>query len=453
MRLLLTVVAASCYYALLGAPAVRSVRPASADTASVQSAIDEVWKRGGGTVRLESGDYRIGSVRLRSGVRVDLAENVRIFASRMPDDYGNVFAEDPLEPVAPSVLATRICGRNLTVRRMRGAFCGYGVTNAWITGAAGSVIDGGNCYDPFGEEGYRGPHGVFLVSATNCQISGVTIRNAANYAVYALDSADLTVRNLRITAGHDGVHVEGCDHVRIADCDFRTGDDSIAGFASQDVLVTNCILNSACSPIRLSGRDVLVTDCVADGPACYPHRWTLTDEEKRRGEDLPKNSGRRTVGCFFQGYSEDKVRRDFCPGNIVLRNIRGREAGRFLLVLAGLGGIWQDGPAISDVTFENVTFGGLDLPGVVIAKAGAPMSLHFRNCRFAFKRPQSCLLFGRNVFVTCENVKAENVTGTLFQERQDLTYDDIPEFPSWRLESDEVREKWGLPPLAHKKDL
>lgn len=101
----------------------------------------------------------------------------------------------------------------------------------------------------------------------------------------------------------------------------------------------------------------------------------------------------------------------------------------------------------------KIKLGGLDLPGVVIAKAGAPMSLHFRNCRFAFKRPQSCLLFGRNVFVTCENVKAENVTGTLFQERQDLTYDDIPGFPSWRLESDEVGEKWGLPPLAHKKGL
>jgi len=31
--------------------------------------------------------------------------------------------------------------------------------------------------------------------------------------------------------------------------------------------------------------------------------------------------------------------------------------------------------------------------------------------------------------------------------RPDISYDDIPEFPSWRIESDAQRAKWGLPPL------
>ena len=47
----------------------------------------------------------------------------------------------------------------------RAMISAYGESNIAIIGEEGSVIDGRDCFDPDGEEGFRGPHGIFM---TNC---------------------------------------------------------------------------------------------------------------------------------------------------------------------------------------------------------------------------------------------------------------------------------------------
>lgn len=167
-------------------------------------------------------------------------------------------------------------------------------------------------------------------------------------------------------------------------------------------------MRRSCSPIRYGGRDVLITDCRVT-PSKYPHRWTLTEHEKRCGAGPDAVGGRRSTGCLYQTYTGDTPIAGFRPGNIVLRNITAECCDRLVVSLSGIpGAIWQNGVGIPDVT-----------------------------------------LFGKNVTVIDEGTELENVNGPFFAER-DVTYEDIPEFPSWQVESAETRRLWGLPPVEAK---
>jgi polygalacturonase len=59
---------------------------------------------------------------------------------------------------------------------------------------------------------------------------------------------------------NDGLHFDGCRHVRVGGCEIRTGDDCIIMRANrmpggmslcEDLIVSNCTLNSNCQAIRL----------------------------------------------------------------------------------------------------------------------------------------------------------------------------------------------------------
>ena len=399
-------------------------------TAKIQAAIDAAAERGGGEVTVVSGEYRISSLSLRSGVTLRLAKNARLFASRDIDDYPRL--------------------RN---GRPRGVVDIRGAHDVAIVGEPGCIIDGGNCYDPNeGAEGYRGPHAIWVVESTNVTVRGVTVRDSANYAVEFHKCRDTRVEDMTAIAGHDGIHHDLCDGVRVFGCSLFTGDDSLAGACCTDVIISNCALSSACSPIRYGGRDILITDCrVTSSP--YPHRWTLTDREKCSGAGPDAVGGRRSTGCLFQTYTGDRPVAGFRPGNIVLRNITCEWCDRLMVSLSGVpGAIWQNGVGIPDVTFENVRAKWIRKPSVVVARDGEPMRLTFRNCSIMHASLQPCAFFGKNVTVVNEGVTLENVDGPLFETRGVVTYDDIPEFPSWRLETAETRKRWGLPPVREQPE-
>ena len=419
----------------------------SSFTAELQSRIDETWRRGGGEVVIPAGTHVLGSVRLRSGITLRFKAGAKILGSTNAEDYVGTLLKDKVEPITRERLAHGF-GEDITRRSQYAMFHALAAHDITVVGEPGSMIDGRNCFDALGAEGYRGPHAFSFVASTNVVFRGVVVENAADYAYKFIDSRKVVLDGARAIAGHDGVHFDLCDDVSILNCRLLTGDDSVAGSGCSGIVVSNCTLSSACSPFRLGGRNVLVTDCRIVESA-YPHRWTLTQEEKRRGAYPAEVKGRRRAGGFYQGYTGDRAHKNFKPGNILVRNTTVEGCARFMLSISGIpGALWQDGHGIADITFENVTAKGLSLPSVVVAKADEPMKLVFRNCSFAFDRPQDCALLGSNIEVVAENVKLDNAA-RFFCRRADIGYDDVPEFPSWRIEPNEQRAKWGLPPLAN----
>ena len=424
---------------------VANSRTSASQTAELQARIDEVWRRGGGEVAVEAGTYELGSVRLRSGITLRLKAGAKILASTNVEDYVGTLLRDKVELVARETLE-RSFGEDLTRRSQYALFHALQAHDIVVVGEPGSAIDGRNCFDALGAEGYRGPHAFSFVATTNVVFRGIAVENAGDYAYKFVDSRNVVLDGAKAIAGHDGVHFDLCSEVSILNGCFLTGDDSVAGSGCRGIVISNCTLSSACSAVRLGGRDALVTDCrIVE--SVYPHRWTLTREEKARGANPSEVAGRRRSGGFYQGYTGDIAHKNFMPGNILVRNTTVEGCGRFLLSVSGLpGALWQNGHGIADITFENVAAKGLLSPSVVSASADEPMKLVVRNCSFAFDSMQDHAFLVDNVEVVEENVKLENARRFLTR-RNDIDYDDVPEFPSWRIETDEQRAKWGLPPL------
>jgi polygalacturonase len=141
------------------------------------------------------------------------------------------------------------------------------------------VIDGHRVFDPQGEERMRGPHTLLLGVSRDIVVRDVSFKDSANYAILFEDCSQVEIRGVRFTGGWDGVHFRGwpkrpCRDVTIIGCQFYTGDDAIAGRYWENVVISDCLVNSSCNGIRLIGpaSHLIIDDCLFYGPGVYPHR-------------------------------------------------------------------------------------------------------------------------------------------------------------------------------------
>jgi len=389
-------------------------------TVRIQSAIDKVFKAGGGTVRIARGDHRLGAIRLRSRVTLYLESGAKLVAERDPNRYF-ILDNDAVEPVDPKLLTreawieehscsldnfTRYPGS----RWNNGLIRLYRAEDAAIIGEKGSEIDGNNPYDPIGEEFYRGPHGVSAIECRNLVLRGYTIKNTGNWAHRIADTKGIVVEDLTVLAGHDAVHVNGCDDVRIADCVFKTGDDCVAGFDNERVVVENCYLNTACSGFRFAGYDVLIRNCTLKGPAEYGFRGSLSREDKAAGAPSGK-APRNNMLSFFTYYADGThpVRRN--AGKIRIVDCTSDDTDRFIHYNYG-NEKWQRGKPMTDIVFERVKATRLKLPFSAWGDADVPVSLTFKDCSFDFSvRPNTFIRGGLVREITLDGVTVEGAEG------------------------------------------
>lgn len=373
----------------------RLIRPLPGDgdrTLDIQGAIDDCFSAGGGTVRLAKGVYPICGLRLRNRVTLYLESGCRLLGSRDVERYF-ILEKDVVEPVDPKIISHvgwiradyvdkdtfhRYPGNrwNNAIIRL------YRATDAAIIGEPDSVIDGCNAFDPLGEENYRGPLGINAVECRNLTLRGYTVKDSGNWAHRIVDTRNLVIDGVTCLAGHDSIHFNGCDDVRIENCILKTGDDCIAGFDNRRVLVRNCYLNTSCSCFRFGGVDVTIENCQARGPGEYGFRGVLSRAEKEAGAPAPKGT-RNNMLSFFTYYADRT-----CPirgdaGNIVIRDCTVENADRFFHYNY-FNEQWQKGAPLTDITFERVTACGLKLPLCAWGDAYVPLSLSLKGCRLSF---------------------------------------------------------------------
>ena len=249
-------------------------------TRYIQKAIDDCFLSGGGEVIIPTGVYSVGGLRLRSGVTLHLLENAVLMGSIDPDEY-NDYLHDTIEPISKeereSYAPTAKKGASLWEdsrphsRWNNAIIRAIHAKNIAIIGEYGSEINGQNCFDAQGEEGYRGPHAINMWFCENVTLRGYTVRDSANWAHAIQNSQNIMVSELMVLGGHDGFDVRTCDNITIENCRFLTGDDCIAGFDNIGVTVRNCYFESSCNMLRFGGTDVLVENCTFDGTAAdYP---------------------------------------------------------------------------------------------------------------------------------------------------------------------------------------
>ena len=223
----------------------------------IQQRIDAAAEKGGGRVILEAGVHRAGTIYLRSNVELHLERGAVLMGSANWRDYDDV--DDP-----------RI---GKTPERLKKAFlAAIGCTNVVLSGEGTIDGQGVRFYDTkvrdgamFGKPPHPRPRMAEFVACRDVRIEGLTFKDSPGWTCWLRNCRNVTCTRLKIhgdqrMVNNDGLHFDGCRHVRVSDCDIQTGDDCIIMRANrllggesvcEDMVVENCRLDSNCQAVRL----------------------------------------------------------------------------------------------------------------------------------------------------------------------------------------------------------
>jgi hypothetical protein len=344
------------------------------DTAAIQAAIDAAAKAGGGTVRFPKGRFLSGGLVLRDNIRLVLEKDAALQGSADCNDYGGKARWDD----------ALIRGENLKNIRIEGP----------------GTIDGADCKNPKGEEGFRGPHGILLAGCSDIAVQDVTIVRAGNYAILCRNCTGAEFRNVTFRGGHDGIHAQACAKFAIRDCDFRTGDDCLAGCDDADFEVTGCKINSSCNGFRLGCLNLLVKDCAFWGPGEYVHRVS-----QQKG-----GPGRTNMLSAFVHFAP-KDRNPKLPSDHWLVRDCTIDNVDFLYGYDLEKGLWQTGQPAKRLRFLNVKAMRVAQPVRVRGDAERQFELTLENVSIALREDRAdreILNLARFGALVLKNVTLEN---------------------------------------------
>ncbi len=227
------------------------------NTKAIQEAIERAAEDGGGTVFFPAGTYISGTLFLKNNITLHLEAGSILEGSKQLGDY----------PVTESKI--RSYTDNYTNKSLIYA---EGNENISITGRG--TIDGNGAAFKVdhirNDDGVRGkddfafyktrPFLIRMINCKNIQIRDVTILNSPMWVQHYLLCEDVYIDGItvesRVNHNNDGIDIDGCNRVRISNCNISSGDDAIVikstlGSPSQNITVTNCVLSSACNAFKL----------------------------------------------------------------------------------------------------------------------------------------------------------------------------------------------------------
>jgi len=241
-------------------------------TQAIQRAVDACAAAGGGTVRLGKGDYVSGTIDLRSGVMLEVAEGSRLLASTNLADY------PPRQARRPTVQDSNM-GMNQSL------IFAEGCERVGLAGKG--TIDGRGTKDNFPGEQTTGstPGRPFLIRMLDCKnvvIRDLRMRDSPCWMQNYLNCEDLIVDGIHVEnqANHnnDGLDIDGCRRVIVRNAFINAEDDGLCfKGASQrpgeDILVEHCEFYSTCNALKFGTdsqgdfRNVLVRHVTLGGPS------------------------------------------------------------------------------------------------------------------------------------------------------------------------------------------
>lgn len=230
----------------------------SLNTLPLQAAIDACHAGGGGVVRLGPGRWLTGALTLKSGVVLRLSRGAVLVGSKRLEDY------------PPRKAAYRSYTDNYTERALVYA---EDASDVALTGEG--VIDGqGAAFE--GKYLVR-PYLLRFVSCAGVTLEGLTLRDGAMWTVHFLACDRVYTRGVTIRSrcnhNNDGLDIDGCSNVRIADCDISSGDDAVVLKSTsprpcRNVTITNCVLSSDCNALKMGTesnggfQNIAISNCV-----------------------------------------------------------------------------------------------------------------------------------------------------------------------------------------------
>jgi polygalacturonase len=252
-------------------------------TEAINKAIATCNSKGGGRVVVPAGNYKSGTIVLKSNVDFHLESGAVIYASTDTND---------------------ITRRAQPVYRSQKDHGGWyallyaeGETNIRITGYG--TINGQGAKQiprsPNGGDLDGRPRNLLFISCSNMLVDGITMLNAGIWNQHYLNCEDVQISNLRVynhsNRNNDGLDIDGCRRVVVSNCIIDSDDDAIVlkstGKAGcENVAITNCIVSSFTNAIKCGTestggfRNINIGNCIV----------------KRSESKVPPIFGRTNIG-------------------------------------------------------------------------------------------------------------------------------------------------------------
>ncbi len=374
------------------------------NTAAIQKAIDQAAAAGGGVVEIPAGTWRSGSIFLRSGVDLNLAENAVLLGSTNIEDYPkrDTRIEGHFEPWRMALVNAQQMDR---VRISgKGVLDGNGITfwaQFWQRRR-----ENPKCTNLEVER----PRLMFIDRCKDVRVEGISLRYSGFWNLHLYRCSDVVIDGLTITAptrhtqhrnymtteilkgmekdavtrsqpvkdnilgpSTDGIDIDSSQKVTVRNCYISVNDDNIALKGSkgpladqdkdsppvEDILVENCEFGDGngmitCGSEATHIRNVTVRNCVISGDATMltlklrpdtPQHYEniLIDGIKLSGSGRVLNVAPWTQFFDLKGHAAPTRK----VNNITLRNISGE-----FYTLGTLRG--NPGDTLRDFTFENI---------------------------------------------------------------------------------------------------
>ena len=258
-------------------------------TNAIQSAIDALAAKGGGTVTFEPGTYLTGSLFLKEGIELHIDKGVELIGSQHFEDYPEI--------------DTRIAG--IEMKWPAALLNIIGVKKAAITGDGRVNARGKFCWDKYWamrkEYDAKGLRWIvdydakrvrtlLIQNAEDVTIKGLTFVDAGFWTVQVLYSKYVTVDGIIVRNnedGHgpstDGVDIDSSSWVLVQNCDIDCNDDDFCLKAGRDwdglrvnrpteyVVIRHCTARKGGGLLTIGSetsggiRHVLATDLTAKG--------------------------------------------------------------------------------------------------------------------------------------------------------------------------------------------
>jgi polygalacturonase len=239
------------------------------NTIAIQKAIDDCHRQGGGKVIFPAGAWLTGTIVIKDHVTLQLNKDARLLGSTSINDYQNIDPfTDGLGIDVGWALLVAVDAKDIGI-----------VGEGAIDGQGARLKEQQIATDtrPEGERWGRRPFLVRVVRCENVMVKGITLNYAAAWTSHYFQSKKVHIENVKIVshgvAHNDGIDIDGCQDVRIKDCDIISGDDALcfkttsSKMACSNIVVTGLRLKSNQGAIKMGTEsmapfeNITISDC------------------------------------------------------------------------------------------------------------------------------------------------------------------------------------------------
>lgn len=246
------------------------------NTITIQKAIDEATKNGGGKVIVPPGVFITGSIFIKDNVTFEVQSGAKLVGSPKREDYKYIrrpmfrYHENDAENLERRHLININKAKNVTL-------CGNGTIHG----------NGKTFWQEYEElpawihaQPKRISNMVEVQYSENVKIKDLTLTISPEWTMHIFDSKNILIDGIFIDNGvfgpnNDGIDITGCENITISNCNIITCDDAICfktaleGGPCINATVTNCLIKTNCVALKLGSnltfqtiKDITFSNCV-----------------------------------------------------------------------------------------------------------------------------------------------------------------------------------------------